>query len=139
MAIVPHLTGHLRHHDSSTDGSFQICIASGIGVFVQQAVYESIPQPFRPPLNTSQAIFGDGIETIGSTVMPFVLVDKITATSFELKMHALVVPTLFLGMFIGYGNNILNNWKLGRCEDGSMRWTFHLDLGNGRMVTVENN
>lgn len=140
MGRVPHLTGYLENHDSSTNGSFQICIAGGAGVFVQQAVYESIPEFHRPPLNTSQAItasdviFGGGIETIGSTIRPFVLVDRFTGTSFGLKMHALVMPNLHLGMFIGYRNGILKDWGLS-----SGIWYFGLDLGNRRIVTVRDN
>jgi hypothetical protein len=34
MADYPHLVGYLEYHSPDTDGSFAICLAGGVGVFV---------------------------------------------------------------------------------------------------------
>jgi hypothetical protein len=89
-------------------------MAGGAGVFVQQTIYEAIPEAYRPSHNTDEAmkapevLFGGVIDTVGITVMPFILVDRKTSTSFGLKMRALVAAKLLLGIFIGSDNNILN-------------------------------
>jgi len=40
MAQVPHLTGHLEHHSSDTDGSFSICIVGREGDFIRSVAYQ---------------------------------------------------------------------------------------------------
>ncbi len=144
MGAVKHLTAHLEHHTPTTDGSFGICIAGGKGFFVKQAVYESIPRARRPPLDITESLSSsnnifpdDPIESIGSTIMPFILTDRNTGTSFRLKVRALVVPKLLLGMFIGTSGGIVKSQKYDRKDGGGMSCVFTVDLGNGRLVALQ--
>jgi len=137
IANNPNLVGRLEHHSPTTDGSFSICIASGRGVFISQvsaiyihthehrklimriqSLYESIPTEHRPPLNSADAgrtvntIATSPMKTIGSTFMPIILTNKDTLEKFRIVLYALVVPNLFMGMFI-------SDWPLVRTTQWS--------------------
>lgn len=152
------LLGYLPYHDFSTDGSFAICLAGGSSDFVSQvrllrsrpvrhvalipilqALYESIPEAHRPALNTRFAgtevpfrIFGESEEAIGSTIMPIVFTNARTGKKFCIKLYALVLPKLMMGMFIGEGS--ATYFRMLKREAGMMKWVF--DFGNGEEVEV---
>jgi hypothetical protein len=120
MATRPNLVGHLEHHTPTTDGSFSICVANGQGVFISQALLESIPSEHRPALNMTLA--GQKVETltvgnlqsIGTTLIPFILTNKDTCEKFRIVLSAIVLPNLFMGMFIGAnGGDIVRTTQWG--------------------------
>ncbi|KAJ3509644.1 hypothetical protein NLJ89_g5108 [Agrocybe chaxingu] len=107
MGNNANLIGYLEHHDPSTDGSFAICLAGGSGNFVSKALYDSIPEAHRPTLNTDEdvdvsfSLLGSTQKALGSVIMPLILINYETNTRFRIKLHALVMPRLLMGMFIG--------------------------------------
>ncbi|KAF4623911.1 hypothetical protein D9613_001418 [Agrocybe pediades] len=107
MANAPNLIGRLEYHSPTTDGSFSICIAGGEGAFVSKALYESIPAEHRPTLDEGSAeetvdtLTVGNLKPIGSVFFPIILTNKETRQPFRIILRALVVPNLFMGMFIG--------------------------------------
>lgn len=129
IADRPNLLGHLEHHAPTTDGSFAIAVASGQGSFVSQvraqpfpalygrsraslqALYESIPEEHRPPLDLEDAgrrirtLVGGNMVAVGSTFFPFILTDAETGERMRYVLRVLVVPKLLMGMFISGPDN----------------------------------
>ncbi|KAH9484604.1 hypothetical protein JR316_0004086 [Psilocybe cubensis] len=106
MANHPNLVGKLEHHAPTTDGSFSICIANGRGVFISRALLESIPSEHRPTLDTTFAgqeveSFAGVLRSLGTTLFPLILKNAKTGESFRVVLHAIVLPKLYIHMFIG--------------------------------------
>ncbi|KAJ7149330.1 hypothetical protein C8R43DRAFT_888163 [Mycena crocata] len=109
MANSPNLLGYLVNHSPDTNGSFSICLAGGVGVFISQKLFELIPVDHHPSLDTGTAgqtvpfsLVGGSAKIIGTILLPFILT-TITGERIRLVLHALVLPKLFMGMFIGKG------------------------------------
>ncbi|KAF8963788.1 hypothetical protein BDZ97DRAFT_1661231 [Flammula alnicola] len=107
MGNNPNLLGHLEHYEPTTDGSFSICCAGGEGVFISQALYESIPLQHRPTLDTSETgrdveliLIGAKMATLGSTYFPFILTTD-TNEKVRMVLRVYVVKNLLVGMFWG--------------------------------------
>jgi len=135
---LPNLMGYLEHHAPNTDGSFGICIAGGNVNLVSKKLYESIPEQHRPPLDTrhSQDVnfaFGGIQKAIGSIIMPVVLTEATTGRNFCIKIYALTVEELSVGMFIGQGGNEF----LGSTMWSTGKVTYNMQFGNGHRVQVE--
>lgn len=102
-------------------------------------LYESIPAEHRPALDTRAAgqdvqfsIFGGTEKSIGTTHFPLIL----TTTSGErirLVLHALVLPNLFMGMFISRGGT---SWWKGESWGGG-RVQFVFDFGQSGECNVQ--
>ncbi|PPQ87420.1 hypothetical protein CVT25_008116 [Psilocybe cyanescens] len=107
MANLTNLVGQLEHHSPSTDGSFSICVANGRGVFITRALLESIPAEHRPALDTSRAgqeiqnLTSEPLYSIGTALIPVILTNADTGEKFRIVLHAIVVPNLYIHMFIG--------------------------------------
>ncbi|KAF9471772.1 hypothetical protein BDN70DRAFT_938695 [Pholiota conissans] len=106
MATQANLLGRLKHHAATTDGSFSICISSGQGVFISKALLDSIPKDHRPALDTRRA--GQAVETfsgtlisIGTTFLPVIFTNYTTGEKFRVVLYAIVMPSLYVPMFIG--------------------------------------
>ncbi|PPR01013.1 hypothetical protein CVT26_015614 [Gymnopilus dilepis] len=132
IANACNLLGHLEHHSPSTDGSFSICVANGRGVFISKALYESVPAEHRPPLNTD---YTPGVQTlacgvmpsIGTTLFPFLLTNRDTGEEMRIVLHVIVVPNLFINMFIGTsGGELVSYTQYSR--DGPV---FGFNFGRG--------
>ncbi|KAF9459731.1 hypothetical protein BDZ94DRAFT_1324562 [Collybia nuda] len=141
MGHLANLTGYLEHHAPTTDGSFGICVAGGEGHFVSQTLYESIPEALRPALNTAEAgatvefSLSGGKETaVGSVIMPIIFTNAITGSQFIVKLYALVLPNLLMGMFLS--RNTLFNSFLKSEEWGGGKVTFICNFGNGPDVHI---
>ncbi|KAJ7505261.1 hypothetical protein B0H11DRAFT_412104 [Mycena galericulata] len=139
MASSPTMLGYLVNHEPDTDGSFSICIAGGTGIFVSQNLFESIPAENRPALDTSVAgqsvpfsVLGSSATSIGSTFLPFILTTT-TGERIRLVLHALVLPNLFMGMFIGNRVSWLKSEAWGR--GNGPRYTF--DFGQAGQCEVQ--
>lgn len=99
---------------------------------------ESIPAEHRPPLNTTIAgqsittLTGSGSMTsLGTTFFPVILTDAETGEQIRIVVYALVVPTLFMGMFIGRSAEFCREeWW----EFGSVTFTFDFGQGGVRKV-----
>ncbi|CAA7263948.1 unnamed protein product [Cyclocybe aegerita] len=135
------MLGYLEHHASTTDGSFAICMAGGSENLVSQALYESIPEVHRPPLNTEHAgvevsfsIFGSSQKAIGSIIMPIILTDAEGNTQFRIKLFALVMPELLMGMFIGY-ESAGEYWRSALHGGGKVVYEF--EFKPGQITKVE--
>ncbi|KAF8188740.1 hypothetical protein BJ912DRAFT_1143343 [Pholiota molesta] len=120
MATRPNLVGRLAHHAPTTDGSFSICIASGEGVFISKALLESIPRAHRPALDRRTAgqavatLTAGDMRSIGTTLFPLLLTDYTTGEKFRIVLHAIVLPNLFMGMFISGGGVVrTTQWRDG--------------------------
>jgi hypothetical protein len=107
----------------------------------EKALYESIPEAHRPPLNTTAAassasfLIGEPQSPIGSIIMPVVLINADTGTRFRIKLYALVLPRLLMGMFIGSGTA---KEYLRTCQtfrDGRILWSF--EFRDGEITKVE--
>ncbi|KAI0248879.1 hypothetical protein BJV78DRAFT_1130587 [Lactifluus subvellereus] len=139
---LPNLTGYLEHHAPSTDGSFAIYIAPGNVTLVSKRLYESIPEQHRPPLDANDAgnpvafrVGSSTQEALGSTVMPVVLTDATSGRRFCIKLYALVLENMLMGMFIGTeGINFIE-----RTDWGRGRVTYNMKFRNGRWVQVVHN
>lgn len=66
-------------------------------VCIQKKLYESIPEQYRPPLETNGALkkvafalFNRSQMPLGSTIMPIILTDAITGQKFCIKLYAFV-------------------------------------------------
>jgi len=142
MASLANLIGYLEHPDESTDGSFGICMAGGMGNFVSKGLYESIPEVHRPRLNADDAGFtvsfmtGQKATSIGSIIMPIIFFNAETKTKFRIKLYTLVLPSLLVPMFIGRGTalNYLSKevWKEGTPD-------FGFEFSPGVMTMVKGN
>ncbi|RDB23873.1 hypothetical protein Hypma_009204 [Hypsizygus marmoreus] len=97
MATLSNLVGYLENPSPGTDGSFLICIAGGSGVFISEALYNSIPAAQRPDLNTGDAgkivntLMDGSIVALGSTLLPFVLTAA-SGDKIRLVLYSFVVP-----------------------------------------------
>ncbi|KIP02607.1 hypothetical protein PHLGIDRAFT_286700 [Phlebiopsis gigantea 11061_1 CR5-6] len=110
MANSPNLLGYLEYPSPTSDGSFSICIANGVGSFVSKALLESIPEKNRPVLDETEAGFevqtlSGSMTSIGSVMFPFLLTNRQTGERMRYILRALVLPGLFANMFISAGNN----------------------------------
>ncbi|KAJ7761528.1 hypothetical protein DFH07DRAFT_883564 [Mycena maculata] len=139
MANSPNLLGYLENHSPDTDGSFSICVARGTGVFISQTLFESIPAEHRPALDTGVAgqsvsfgLLGTSTNSIGTTLLPFILTAK-TGERIRLVLHALVVPNLFMGMFIG---RPISWWK-SEVWGGGKGPLFTFDFGQAGSYEVQ--
>ncbi|KAF8799947.1 hypothetical protein BYT27DRAFT_7175872 [Phlegmacium glaucopus] len=119
MANSPNLVGYLEHHAPTTDGSFSICVAGGEGVFISKALLESIPPEHRPTIDTDMnqtidTLASGVLQSIGTTLIPFILTNMGTGEKFRIILYAIVVPNLFMNMFIGRRDLIASEaWRGG--------------------------
>ncbi|EIW69816.1 hypothetical protein TREMEDRAFT_29749 [Tremella mesenterica DSM 1558] len=133
IAERENLKGYLPWHDERTDGSFGIVVCPGSCVLVNKQVYDSIPHPYRPPIEpaTVQTITfakGDTQRSVGSTIVPIIMTDRTTSRKFLVKLYALVVEQLRTGMIIGQsGAEYFRGSKAG--ADGSFVWEFDFESG----------
>ncbi|MCJ1375316.1 hypothetical protein MMC20_006551 [Loxospora ochrophaea] len=103
-----YLIGKFEHHISITDGYFNIYISVGCGNFINQEVYESIPEEHRPELNSLEtppvAFRGPNatvrMTSLGTTFVPILFRNANTGKLFRVKLHAYVVLKLLKGMII---------------------------------------
>jgi hypothetical protein len=104
-------------------------------------LYESIPEQYRPPLENvgtlGEVAFAfpsgsPGQTPLGSTIMPIVLTDATTGQKFCIKLYALVLESLLMGMFIGSGGIDFIKSMSG----GGGKVTYQMDFGDGREVQV---
>lgn len=77
--------------------------------------------------------FGGPQKAIGSIIMPVVLTEATTGRKFCIKIYALMVEELLMGMFIGQGGNKF----LGSTAWSTGKVTYNMQLGNGHRVQVE--
>ncbi|EKM52896.1 uncharacterized protein PHACADRAFT_212097 [Phanerochaete carnosa HHB-10118-sp] len=102
IANNPNLVGYLKYPAPSSDGSFAICIANGEG----DAFWKSIPEEYRPVLDKHGAgmqvetILSGNMTAIGSVFLPFLLKNKETGERMRYILRAIVLPGLFMPMFI---------------------------------------
>jgi hypothetical protein len=104
-----------------------------------QKLYESIPEQHRPPLNTTNTgstvtftIPGTTQKSLGSTIIPIILTDATTGSKFCIKLYALVMENLLMGMFIEQGGiNFIETTRWGR---GTV--TYDMKFGNGHKAQV---
>ncbi|CAA7263961.1 unnamed protein product [Cyclocybe aegerita] len=138
----PNLTGFLEHHDPATDGSFSIWFGLLTDLIGQQALYESIPEAYRPPLDMNDADVAVTFsargepprKATGSIIMPVILDNAETNTQFRIKLYSLVVPGLQTGMFIG---SQTAQPYLREVEDlplGGYLWGFEFMRGEATIV-----
>jgi len=139
MANSANMMGYLPYHAPGTDGSFAMCLAGGNCTLVSKALYESIPQEHRPSLSDRnkgtnvQFLTGEN-KALGSTIMPIVMTDSETGHKFCIKLYALVMENLFMGMFIGQsGMNYLKSEQWG--SGGKIVRVF--DFGDNKVARVE--
>jgi len=97
---------------------------------VNQALWESIPTTHRPSLSGFQA--GTAVEylgtthlAIGSTILPVILKDGDTGQPFRVKLFALVVPDLRMGMYIACSAPFYFYYTSSKYDDGTED-AFHL-------------
>ena len=102
-------------------------------------LYESIPEQHRPRLETNGAlnevaftISGGSQKPLGSTIMPIILIDATTGQKFCIKLHALVMESLLMGMFIGDGGIDFIESIYG----GGGAVTYAMSFWNGRKAQV---
>lgn len=102
-------------------------------------LYESIPEQHRPPLDTEGAlnkvefaVSGGSQTPLGSTIMPIILTDATTGQKFCIKLYALVMESLLMGMFIGEGG--IDFIESTRGGGGTV--TYSMSFGNGRKAQV---
>lgn len=67
---------------------------------------ESIPPEHRPALNTDykpavETLTSGMMTSIGTTFIPLILTDQDTGEKIRIVLHAIVLPSLFMNMFIG--------------------------------------
>ncbi|KAJ8082630.1 hypothetical protein AAF712_012553 [Marasmius tenuissimus] len=138
MGNLANLMGYLEHHGPHTDGSFAITVAGGNVTLVSKKLYESIPEQHRPPLDTTANVqtvsflMGSPQQALGSTIMPVVLTNATTGRKFCIKLYALVMENLLMGMFIGRGDKTI--FARSIWEDGQV--TYLLQLGNEEIPVV---
>jgi len=138
MASRPTLIAYLEHHAPTTDGSFSVCIAGGIGVFVSKTLLDSIPEDHRPVIDTDMAnqhvkyVIGDGFHTIGTALVPIILTDAETSQKFRIVLYALVLPDMRMGMFISQGSEFIQSFA---CDSRGFEYTF--DFGDGGLRKVK--
>jgi len=137
---LANLIGHLEHHSPDTDGSFGICVAGGTGALVSKALWESIPEQHRPPLNTidkgmvvPNILFPSSkIKAIGSVIFPILLRDT-NGKRFRMKLFALVVPEMQMGMFLSMNKAFIEETQYAGRGLGP-EFTFNFD---GQRVKVQ--
>ncbi|RDB23868.1 hypothetical protein Hypma_009203 [Hypsizygus marmoreus] len=139
LGNAANLLGYLENHSPTTDGSFSICFAGGSGVFISQALYNSIPLEHRPALDTSDAgksvnltIIGGTMTTVGSILFPFILTtDESEQVRLVLKVY--VVPNLLMGMFWGQGQTGFKwSYQYGGFQNPNGHGPrFNFDFGRG--------
>ena len=117
MANYSSAKGHLSYHAEKSDGSFGISIANGCGIFVspqlvQRIALEHRPFPLCPPgLPTISGLVGD-YDALGSILVDFILLDRLTNTTFRLKARAQVLKDLAVDMFIGFSTPFVNQMAI---------------------------
>ena len=107
----------------------------------KKALYESIPEAHRPPLDTSDAdvtvnfsVAGQPQKPIGSIIMPIILINAETNTRFRIKLYALVLPRLLMGIFIGSGTAKEYLRTSAYLPDGGILWTFEFRKGESTKI-----
>ena len=115
------LIADLEDHDSSTDGSFGVCIAAGEGNFISQKLYNSIPEEHRPPMEAQDRkvtfLFGHSGHTLGRTFIPILLTNAKNGERFRIVLHAYILEKMSMGMFISHPSWIEENlYKKDGCE-----------------------
>jgi hypothetical protein len=102
-------------------------------VFIYKALLESIPSEHRPALDTTLAdqsiatLMVGTMKSIGTTFIPVIFTAQMGGR-IRVVLYALVVPNLFMGMFIGA--SATRNWiKEERWRGGVPSYIF--DFGQG--------
>lgn len=136
MGHVVSLIAHLQHYEAGTDGSFAVCIAGGSGNFISKQLYESIPDYHRPELKTSDLpsisfLMGGKQTALGTVFVPIMLRDADNTTRFRIILHAYVMPSLLMGMFISQPRWIKSRASNRTGDD------FFCDFGSGETVRVK--
>lgn len=123
MGQVTHATGFLHSSDNQVD--FRICTAYSIGFFVAESLLKRIPILQRPPINTNdkrsvQTLTGP-VQTLGSAMIPFYVVDETQSVRLHFTLKFQVLPRMSLDMLVParYFNS-----NLSRCADGGQpQWS----------------
>jgi hypothetical protein len=141
MASLPTLIACLEHHISDTDGSFGICIAGGSGVFVSVPFFASIPQEHRPKLDTNDActvsyalMSNTNSESLGSIILPFLLIDSETGQRFRMKLYAHVLTRLSIPVFIGRGGLQCLKEEIRNGPARTLKYFFEFPSGKKAVV-----
>jgi hypothetical protein len=85
-----------------------------------KALLESIPAEHRLVLSTSmsnqtiETLTVGPMKSIGTTFIPVVFTEMQTGESFRVVLYAIVVPNLFIGMFIGQSARFIKAMERGR-------------------------
>jgi len=93
-------------------------------------LYESIPEQHRPRLETNGAlnkvaltVSGGSQKPLGSTIMPIILTDATTGQKFCIKLHALVMESLLMDIFIvGGWHRLHQKYVLGSRSRDFVLW-----------------
>ena len=101
-----------------------------------KTLLESIPVEHRPALDTAMAdqsigAIGNPMRSIGTTFIPVIFTDAQTGESIRVVLYAIVVPSLFMGMFIGMSVNFFKSQSWG---DGTVMHTFDFGRGKERKI-----
>ena len=83
--------------------------------------------------NVTFSLQNSAQKPLGSTIMPVVLTDKITGKKFCIKLYALVLEHLSVGMFIGTGG--INFLEATQWGGGSV--TYDMKFWDGKKARVE--
>jgi hypothetical protein len=98
---------------------------------------ESIPAEHRPVLDTTIAgqsiemIAGGPMTSMGTTFFPVILTDKETGERMRIVLYTIVVPKLFMGMFIGRSADFC---KEEMWSSGGVVFTFDFGQAGERKV-----
>jgi hypothetical protein len=84
-------------------------------------------------MDVSFAVMGTTSKAIGSTTMPLILINAATQRRFMIKLHALVMPDLLMGMFIGSDVKWLKSQRFG---GGTGEFEFQFEE-NGERIRVK--
>jgi hypothetical protein len=113
-------------------------VLSRSNIHIFQTVLESIPAEHRPVLDTSianqtiETITGTAMTSIGTTFIPIIFTDEETRERIRVVLYAIVVPKLFMGMFIGRSSGFIESeaWTFGAV-------TYKFDFGQGGVRKVK--
>jgi len=100
-----------------------------------KALFESIPAEHRPVLDTAdqtiQTLTSGPMKSIGTTLIPVIFTDEETKEKIRVVLYAIVVPNLFMGMFIGGSVGFLESqaWSFGK-----VIYTFDFGEGGVRKI-----
>jgi hypothetical protein len=79
-----------------------------------------------------ETLGGGDMRSIGTTFLPLILTNYTTGEKFRIVLHAIVLPDLFMGMFIGFGgdgvvstmeysaNRVLHGFRLGEGDETTL-------------------